>query len=307
MKTRVAYLSILLISVSVATVAAQGVGPPPKAMPAPAPPPAAPQMDAEMDPVAMMRQMGMGEEQIMMLQLLAQAAGMDLGQAMMLFMLADQGKINDDIVGMLLFSKAFSGGGGKQPAALLAGDALLVVEDGTVYKIDIGKMEVTGSVSYRPPAQKTGLPGELMPMMMGAREKAQLAACTSNMKQVCLAALMYSQDHQNTLPTENWVEGLYPYCKNRAIYVCPGQPDKKVAYALNEAIAGAAMAEVKDPSQVVLFFEADLPEDVPFGSADAVLGQPAHGGRIVVGFLDGHVQAMDPGEVVKLLERDPFE
>ncbi len=226
MKIRAACLSILLIGVSVVTVAAQGVGPPAKAAPAPMPPPAAPQMDAEMDPMEMMRQMGADENDIMMMQLLSQAAGMDMGQAIMLMMLADQGNVDEDLIGMLMFSKALGGGGGKQPAALLAGDALVVVEDGVVYKIDLAKMEVAGSVAYRPTAQKTALPAAMMPMLQGAREKAQLTACTSNMKQLCLAALMYSQDHQDTLPTEDWVEAVYPYCKNRAIYVCPGQPEK---------------------------------------------------------------------------------
>jgi prepilin-type processing-associated H-X9-DG protein len=227
----------------------------------------------------------------MVLQLLSQAAGMDVGQAMMLFMLADQGKINDDIVGMLLFSKALAGGGGKQPTALLAGESLLVVEDGVVYKIDVGKMEVTGSVAYRPSPQKTGLPAELMPMMMGAREKAQLTACISNMKQLCLAALMYSQDWDGILPAENWPKDLEPYLKNTALYSCPAQPEK-IGFALNAALAAANGKDVKRPAETVLFFEADVPDDVAFGGADAVLQQPRHAGKIVVGFVDGHVQAM---------------
>ncbi len=67
------------------------------------------------------------------------------------------------------------------------------------------------------------------------------------------------------------------------------------------------MAEVKNPAQTVLFFEADLPDDVPFGSADAVLEPPPHADRIVVGFVDGHVKAMPPDEVRELLQRNPFE
>ncbi len=302
MRSHFACVSMVLAALA-PMVAPQPAAVAPAAPAAPVEPPIA----EGMDPIAMMRQMGADEGAIMMLQLLSQAAGMDLGQAMMLFMLADQGNIDDDVVGMLLLSKALGGGGAKQPAALLAGDSLLVVEDGVVYKIDIGKMEAVGSVAYRPTAKATGLPAALMPMLQGAQENAQLTACTSNMKQLCLAALMYSQENNDTLPTEDWVEAIYPYCKNRAMYVCPGQPDKKVAYALNEAIAGVPMAEVKSPAQAVLLFEADLPDDAPFGGADAVPEPPRHGDRIVVGFVDGHVKAVSPDELRELLQRNPFE
>jgi prepilin-type processing-associated H-X9-DG protein len=268
--------------------------------------PAEPGMVEEMDPMAMMRQMGAGDEEIMMLQLLSQAAGMDLGQAMMLFMLADQGNIDDDVVGMLLLSKAFAGGGAKQPTALLAGDSLLVVEDGVVYRIDIAKMEVTGSVTYRASAQKAGVPGELMPVLKQAREKAQLASCTSNMKQLCLAALMYAQDWDETLPNENWPKDLEPYIGNTTLFRCPAAPER-IGYALNAALAAGKMGDVKNPAETVFFFEADVPDDVAFGGPEAVLQEPRHADRIVVGFVDGHARAMEPAEVVKLLARDPFQ
>lgn len=276
---------------------------PPKAAPAA---PGEPAMVEEMDPVAMMRQMGADEGDIVILQLLSQAAGIDPGQAMMLFMLADQGKINDDILGMLLFSKALAGGGGKQATALMAGEALLVVEDGTVHKIDIGKMEVTGSVTYRPSAAKAGLPGQIMPMLQGARDKAQLVACTSNVRQLCTAALMYSRDWDGILPTEDWPKDLEPYVQNQTIYRCPTAPER-IGFALNAALAAANAKDVKRPAETVLFFEADVPDDVAFGGPEVVLQEPRHAGKIVVGFVDGHAKAMDPGEVVELLERDPFE
>lgn len=51
----------------------------------------------------------------------------------------------------------------------------------------------------------------LFPVFAKAREQARKASCTSNMKQLALALLMYAQDYDETLPciTEDPVNGWY--------------------------------------------------------------------------------------------------
>lgn len=46
----------------------------------------------------------------------------------------------------------------------------------------------------------------LFPVFAQAREKARLATCTSNMKQINLSLLMYIQDYDETFPdvANNW-------------------------------------------------------------------------------------------------------
>jgi prepilin-type N-terminal cleavage/methylation domain-containing protein/prepilin-type processing-associated H-X9-DG protein len=74
----------------------------------------------------------------------------------------------------------------------------------------------------------------LFPVFARAREKARQASCQSNLKQICLAALMYSQDYDERLvpnhtgaqvpPGVSWVEWwdlLEPYLKNWQLLVCP--------------------------------------------------------------------------------------
>ncbi len=67
----------------------------------------------------------------------------------------------------------------------------------------------------------------LFPVFAQAREKARQASCLSNMKQLGLAFLMYSEDYDNTLPQfpDNepyvFVARLNPYVKNRQISKCP--------------------------------------------------------------------------------------
>ena len=85
----------------------------------------------------------------------------------------------------------------------------------------------------------------LFPVFAKAREKAQTATCTSNLKQLATAMLMYTSDYDQRFPSvgdgfsyprgSDWVAvtqnvaggvmveagSLYPYVKNAQAYVCP--------------------------------------------------------------------------------------
>jgi len=279
--------------------------------PGPRPEPGAKQLMLQakkgaVDPVELMRQMGADEDDILRLQLMSQVMGADMGQMMLLMMLADKGGIDDDFIGMMLFMKALTGAS-KQPIALLDGNTLLVIEDGTVYRINTATLKVEGSVGYRQNKTGAGGLGALMPLITHARGKAQSAKCLSNMKQLCMSAHMYAGDNGDMLPTEQWQDQLAPYVKNRAIYRCPAAPGKQIGYVINEAVIGAALQDIKRPGQTVLFFESDPAHDLPFGGLDAVIAEPRHEGRIVVGFVDGHAQLMTPEELQQLLAQDTFQ
>ncbi len=85
----------------------------------------------------------------------------------------------------------------------------------------------------------------LFPVFARAREKARQASCTSNLKQIALAMMMYVQDYDETLPavcTMCWgswslapsgtpsredkisvVTRLMPYVKNGQVWECPSR------------------------------------------------------------------------------------
>jgi prepilin-type N-terminal cleavage/methylation domain-containing protein/prepilin-type processing-associated H-X9-DG protein len=90
----------------------------------------------------------------------------------------------------------------------------------------------------------------LFPVFAQAREKAKQTTCTSNMKQIGLSLMMYTQDYDETYPTNswdlapvgttdndsgnpnyrtrfNWIWQLLPYTKNRQIWRCPSDPNPK--------------------------------------------------------------------------------
>jgi prepilin-type N-terminal cleavage/methylation domain-containing protein/prepilin-type processing-associated H-X9-DG protein len=68
----------------------------------------------------------------------------------------------------------------------------------------------------------------LFPVFARAREKARQSSCQSNLKQISLAAQMYTQDYDERLvrsgySTSNlaWADVLVPYIKNQQIFDCP--------------------------------------------------------------------------------------
>src|SRR4051794_3861515 len=72
----------------------------------------------------------------------------------------------------------------------------------------------------------------LFPVFAKAREKARQASCTSNMKQLGLAIMMYSQDYDELLPPiaagfkplGTWRNLIQPYIKSVQITACQSNP-----------------------------------------------------------------------------------
>src|SRR5215211_4946412 len=71
----------------------------------------------------------------------------------------------------------------------------------------------------------------LFPVFAQAREKARAASCASNVKNLGLAVLLYTQDYDEQLPLAayarsesefvTWHDLADPYVRNKAIWLCP--------------------------------------------------------------------------------------
>ena len=76
----------------------------------------------------------------------------------------------------------------------------------------------------------------LFPVFARARENARRASCSSNLKQIGLGLLQYSQDYDEQMPLEffgpdndisgwgghyKWMDAIYPYVKSEQIFDCP--------------------------------------------------------------------------------------
>lgn len=130
----------------------------------------------------------------------------------------------------------------------------------------------------------------LFPVFARARENARRASCMSNLKQIGLGIMQYTQDYDETLPRavlngaadadENnpygWADALQPYVKSTQLFQCPsekrdpktgtsgkfnGKPDPTAGtygganytdYWINAEAQGKSESVIEYPAQTVL-------------------------------------------------------
>ena len=119
----------------------------------------------------------------------------------------------------------------------------------------------------------------LFPVFQKVRENARRASCESNVKQIGLAFIQYTQDNDEAYPTSaangrrGWAGKVYSYIKSTGVYHCPddpttnainidgnGETDFPVSYGynLNETNAnhdGGTLSSNTSPANTVQVFE----------------------------------------------------
>ncbi len=122
----------------------------------------------------------------------------------------------------------------------------------------------------------------LFPVFARARENARKTSCLSNLKQIGLAFMQYTQDYDEAFPLSSypatnvsWTVSTAPYIKSTQIFRCPSDTaarwDSPVAppasnyyttsYIMNAWFAGtqpyAKLSAVQAPSQVIILVDAN--------------------------------------------------
>jgi len=99
----------------------------------------------------------------------------------------------------------------------------------------------------------------LFPVFAKAREKAKQSSCSSNLKQLGLALIQYSQDYDEMyVPIRGSSGGgsfptfpvMQPYMKSQQMLVCPSEPARLVGYTYNFVLGGGSAP--RNSSQVPL-------------------------------------------------------
>ncbi len=178
----------------------------------------------------------------------------------------------------------------------------------------------------------------LLPGMARAKETARAVSCKNNLHQFSIACATYTLDFRGRLPYFlNWLYTrpgqlqtgqLYPYLKNKNVYLCPtdriavesGKPmpaspsapifgatqsKRDYSYAMN-----CGLCHVNDPSKFIspvrtlLFMEADLGRNDYSGQVGPAVGSRTlstrHNNRGHLMFSDFHVETVKAATAAKL-------
>jgi len=154
----------------------------------------------------------------------------------------------------------------------------------------------------------------LFPVFAKAREKAEQTTCTSNLKQLGLGFMMYSQDYDQRLPLvwdnttgngmdSGWVwyqtfanpvagnfdpsrGSIFPYIKNAQIFVCPvDDTEQGCSYAVNALLyptalpsgahGGMKQGRISSPASVYLIGEENATQETTNdGYMNPIMDQP---------------------------------
>jgi prepilin-type processing-associated H-X9-DG protein len=242
-------------------------------------------------------EMGLERETAIFLTLLSES-GMDASQIALTMMMAEHA--GREMLPMMLMRGRHSS---APPAVIDRGEEVLIVDEGTLYVIDMQSMEVTSRLQYDTPERLEDAPifSLLAPLMAGAHHGAEQRACAANLTQIGLALMMYVQDKGGVLPAEAWAQTLLEYTDNEEVFVCPARPDLPVGYAFNEKLLGVSLHQLEEPGETVVAFGSNIGGEAPVGGPDDVPLEGVHEDGVNCLYADGRVEWVFVEEARELL------
>jgi len=129
----------------------------------------------------------------------------------------------------------------------------------------------------------------LFPVFARARENARRASCQSNLKQVGLGILQYTQDYDEAFPNTvsngnnyyGWVQLMQPYIKSYQLFQCPSEPtagSTQISQSYANAYYPSLTQGMSEADHTDYFYNAlagDPPGQFATGAKIAQVQQPA--------------------------------
>lgn len=174
----------------------------------------------------------------------------------------------------------------------------------------------------------------LFPAFARARENARKASCSSNLKQIGLGIMQYTQDYDEKLPArtfpssdptkfQSWRVLIQPYTKSVQLFACPSNTGNTkiandsfgfnipISYSINGNPAngdlggtpptdynvGQSLSAISSSAQVLIVGETSENWLFPEMNANGAMTDDmfrGHLGQCNFLFVDGHVKAMKP-------------
>ena len=149
----------------------------------------------------------------------------------------------------------------------------------------------------------------MIPFVMGitvtafynARKTAKEYLSMNNARHLCLAVNLYCDDNDGSFPpVDNWPAALNEYIRDEKILTSPFAPEAGRAWAMNKNLDGRKIQDIKYPGRTILIFEARF-NSPPAGGRELLPEKPRDQRGCVIGFVDGHVECVNPDSLDDLI------
>ncbi len=144
--------------------------------------------------------------------------------------------------------------------------------------------------------------GLLLPSLTRAREAARGMLATTNIRQVAMHAMMYSENNNDLLPpADDWVNILSNDVSfSSDLLAWPGQEQDGRCFAMNNNLDGWEISTIQNPAQTVLFYE--VPLGSPLAGGSELIGEEGHFGQgFIISFVDGSADRFVRDELDSLI------
>ncbi len=124
----------------------------------------------------------------------------------------------------------------------------------------------------------------LFPVFAQAREKARQSTCTSNQRQIAASVLMYTQDHEEMLPSTASI--WRDISVDPKLLVDPSRSLITNGYGYNYTVSLKSLGEIQVPNEKPLIADSTNPENFVISWLDYDL---RHNKNAIIAYIDGHV------------------